>query len=151
MNTTSQLNTRRLGQRAIERYLPLVGRLLIAAIFLWSGWRKLGMPGPVIGQIASSGMPHPEIGYALSLLAELGAGSLLVLGLQTRLAAAGLAVFTLAAALMFHANWAQPPQVVNFMKNIAMIGGMAQVVAFGAGPISLDALRAKRRATSGRS
>lgn len=145
MNNTFQIDTLR-PAHAIERYLPFVGRLLIAAIFLWSGWRKLGMPGPVMAQIASGGMPHPEIGYALSLLAELGAGGLLVLGLQTRLAAVGLAVFTLATALIFHANWVQPPQVVNFMKNVAMIGGLAQVVAFGAGPFSLDGWRARRRA-----
>jgi hypothetical protein len=88
------------------------------------------------GYRASSDLSGP---YDLATIAHL----------QTRLAAVGLAIFTLATALMFHANWSQPPQLVNFMKNVAMIGGLAQVVAFGAGPLSLDGWRARRRAAGG--
>lgn len=126
-------------------YLPLVGRLLIAAIFLWSGCHKLAMPKAVIGMIGATGLPFPVLGYGLSLAAELGAGSLLVLGFRTRWAAAALAVFTLATALIFHKDFGDRNQMNHFMKNLAMMGGLVQVVAFGGGALSLDAWFAARR------
>lgn len=127
------------------RWAPLAGRLLISMLFLWSGWRKLGMPGPVIANLAHAGFPVPVVGYGLSLAAELGLGTLLVLGLMTRWSAAGLAVFTLTTALMFHTRFADPPQMINFMKNVALIGGFLQIVAFGGGELSVDGWLAARR------
>jgi putative oxidoreductase len=78
------------------------------------------------------------------VIVEVGGGILLLLGYQTRLAALVLAIFSIAAAICFHHNFADQNQMINFMKNLAMAGGLLQVVAFGAGSLSLDAKRNPR-------
>ena len=70
--------------------------------------------------------------------------ALLIAGVRTRLVAIALAVFTLATAVTFHKNFADQNQMIHFMKNIAIIGGLLQVVAFGGGKFSVDALLARR-------
>jgi putative oxidoreductase len=125
-------------------YVSAFGRLLIAAIFLWSGWRKLAMAKGVIAMIAAAHLPFPEVGYGLALAAELGAGSLFLLGWRTRIWAAALAVFTLATALIFHSHASDNMQLTNFMKNLSMMGGLLQVAAFGGGALSLDGWLARR-------
>lgn len=118
--------------------VPLAARLLMAAIFLISGVGKIAAPAGTIGYIASVGLPFPEVGYGLALIAEIGLGLALVAGFETRLAAVALAVFTLATAVFFHRALGDPNQMVHFLKNLAMIGGLLQIAAFGAGRISLD-------------
>jgi putative oxidoreductase len=118
--------------------LPLLGRLLIAAIFLVSGFGKLMAPSGTIGYIASVGLPFPEIAYAGALAAELGGGLLLVLGYRTRLVAAALAVFSVVSALLFHNALGDQNQLFHFLKNLAMAGGLLQFIAHGAGAISVD-------------
>jgi putative oxidoreductase len=86
----------------VQTYLPFVGRVLIALIFLWSGLGKIMDPLGTIGFIASVGLPLPQLGYALALLAEIGGGILLVIGFQTRIVAIVLALSTLVTALAFH-------------------------------------------------
>jgi putative oxidoreductase len=129
---------------AVYRYGPLVGRLLIAAIFVFSGFGKItGFEGTV-GYIASKGLPLPQAGAVLAIIVELGGGILLILGWKTRWAAAAMMLFTLAAAIIFHNFWAVAPdaaqnQMIHFMKNIAMAGGLVYVVVFGSGTLALDA------------
>src|SRR4051812_19642941 len=128
---------------ALNRYGPLVGRLLIAAIFVFSGFGKItGFEGTV-GYIASKGLPLPQLGAIAAIIVELGGGILLVLGWKARWAAAAMLLFTLAAAVIFHNFWAVPPdmaqnQMIHFMKNICMAGGLMYVVVFGSGPLSID-------------
>lgn len=130
----------------LHRVGPLLGRILIAHIFLISGYGKIpGFEGTA-GYIASKGLPMPELIAAGTILLELGAGLLLVIGWQTRWAATALFIFTGLAALIFHNFWALPPeqvqmQMINFMKNLAMMGGMLYVIVYGAGPLSLDGRR----------
>jgi len=138
---------------SMEKYAPTiaaVGRILIAVIFLMSGLSKLGAPGATIGYIASVGLPLPVLGFLIALAAEIGGGLLLLVGFQTRLIAALLAVFTLATAVFFHNNFADQNTMIHFLKNVAIVGGLLQVAAFGAGSISIDGLRVKgnRRAAS---
>jgi putative oxidoreductase len=121
--------------------LPLVGRILIAAIFLLSGISKITAPTMMIGYIQSVGLPFPTLGLAIAILVEIGGGTLLVLGYRTRIVAAVLAVFSIATALAFHNNLADQNQFIHFFKNVAMAGGLLQVVAYGAGRFSLDARR----------
>lgn len=121
--------------------LPFAGRLGLAAIFILSGVSKLAAPGATLGYIASVGLPFPQLALATAVLVELIGGALLVLGYRTRLVAAVLALFSVATALSFHANFADQNQFIHFFKNIAMAGGLLQVVAFGAGGLSLDARR----------
>ena len=124
---------------ATAPYVATVGRLLLAAIFLISGFGKLTAAAGTIGYIAQAGLPAPAVAYAVALIVELGGGLLLVVGYQARLVAAALAVFALATALAFHSNFADQNQMIHFLKNIAIAGGLLQVVAFGAGSFSVDA------------
>lgn len=125
--------------------VPAFGRLLIAVIFLLSGVGKIIAPEATQAYIASAGIPLPVVAYAIAVLAEVGGGLLLLLGYQTRFAALGLAVFTVVAALGFHHNFADQNQMIHFLKNLAITGGLLQVFAFGPGGFSLDA-RVKRQA-----
>jgi len=117
---------------------PLIGRLLMAAIFLISGAGKLMAPGGTIGYIASVGIPLPELAYAGALAMELGGALLLVVGYRTRWVAAALALFSVVSAVLFHNALGDQNQLFHFLKNLAMAGGLLQVVAFGAGGFSLD-------------
>ena len=119
--------------------IALVGRCLMAVLFFLSGLGKVMAPQPTIAYITSVGLPLPEAAYAISILVELGGAILLVLGWQTRLLGAALSLFVLATALIFHRNFADQNMLTHFLKNIAMTGGLLQLVAFGAGKYSLDA------------
>jgi len=127
--------------------IALAGRILLAALFLMSGIGKLAAPAATIGYIQAMGLPAPTGAYLAALLVEVIGSILLIVGFRTRSAAIGLAVFTLLAAAFFHANFADQNQMIHFMKNIAIVGGLLQVAAFGAGKFSLDerfARQAKR-------
>jgi putative oxidoreductase len=128
---------------ALSHYGPLAGRILIAAIFVFAGLGKVtGFEGTV-GYIASKGLPLPQLAAIGAILVELGGGIMLVLGWKTRWAAAALFLFTGLAALIFHNFWAATPdqaqnQMIHFMKNMAIMGGLLFVMAHGSGPLSLD-------------
>ncbi|MBP0579101.1 DoxX family protein [Labrys sp. LIt4] len=122
------------------RYTPLLGRVLIAAIFLLSGFGKLTAPAATAGYIAAVGLPLPYLGVIIAILVELVGGLLLIAGYQTRLVALAMAVFSVAAAAFFHNNLGDQNQFIHFFKNIAMAGGLLQIVAFGAGSLSVDAV-----------
>ena len=119
----------------------LTGRLLLSAIFLLSGISKISAPAGMIGYIESVGLPFPSLALVLAILTEVVGGIALILGYRTRLVAAGLAVFSIATALVFHNQLGDQNQFIHFFKNLAMAGGLLQVVAFGAGRFSLDARR----------
>ncbi len=121
--------------------VPLVGRVLLAAIFLISGFGKLTNPAGTIAYIEMAGLPLPTLAYGVAVVVEAIGGLALIVGYQTRLVALALAVFSLAAAVGFHGNLADTNQFIHFFKNVAMAGGLLQVVAFGAGRLSLDARR----------
>jgi putative oxidoreductase len=125
----------------IERFnaLALVGRVLLAAIFVLSGVGKIFAPEATQGYIASAGLPFPQLGYLLAVLLEVGGGLLLAVGYKTRLVALVLAVFSVATALIFHGAIGDQNQLIHLLKNFAMAGGLLQVAAFGAGSMSLDA------------
>lgn len=119
--------------------ITALGRVFLALLFLLSGLSKLGSAAATTAYIASAGLPLPGVAYVLTVVVEIGGGLLLLVGFQARLAAAVLAVFTLAAAIVFHHNFADQNQMVHFLKNVAITGGLLQVAAWGAGRWSLDA------------
>lgn len=123
-------------------YAPAVGRWLLAAIFLISGIGKLFNPAGTIGYIASVGLPLPQFVFVLTVVLEIGGALMLIAGYRTRIAALALAGFTLAAAVLFHGNVGDQNQFIHFLKNVAIIGGLLQVAAYGAGRLSVDARRA---------
>ena len=120
------------------RYLPFIGRLLIGLPFAMSGLSKLAAYGGTTKLIAAVGLPFPPLAYAVAVAIELGGGLLLIAGYRTRYVAAALALFSLATALSFHNNFADQNQMIHFLKNVMMAGGLLQIVAFGAGAFSID-------------
>ena len=123
-----------------------IGRVLLALMFLMAGFSKLGGLEGTAGYIASKGLPMPQLLAIGVAVLELVAAALLIVGWQARWAALALAAFTLLASVLFHNFWAMPEaqkmmQQQAFMKNIAAIGGLLVVFAFGPGTLSLDARR----------
>lgn len=117
----------------------LGGRLLIAALFLLSGASKISSPEMTIGYIQSAGLPLPLVGYGVALLIEIVGAIVLIVGFQTRMVASAMAVFTLVAALAFHNKLGDQNQFIHFFKNVSIVGGLLQVIAFGGGRLSIDA------------
>jgi putative oxidoreductase len=120
------------------RYVPFAGRLLIGLPFAMSGLSKLAAIGPTTEMIRAAGLPLPTVALALAVIVELGGGLLLVAGFRARSVAIALAVFSLATAVSFHSNFADQNQMIHFLKNVMMAGGLLQIVAFGAGALSID-------------
>nr|WP_299507072.1 DoxX family protein [uncultured Rhizobium sp.] len=118
--------------------LAAIGRLLLAILFIFSGFGKIIAPEATQGYIASVGLPLPLLSYLLAVVVELGGGILLAVGYRTRIVSLAIAAFTLATALVFHTDFADQNQMIHFLKNIAIAGGLLQVAAFGAGALSLD-------------
>jgi putative oxidoreductase len=120
------------------RYLPFVGRLLIGLPFAMSGFGKLAAYAKTTAMIAAVGLPVPPLAFAVAVAVELGGGLMLIAGYQARLVAMALALFSIATAVSFHSNFADQNQMIHFLKNVMMAGGLLQIAAFGAGAISLD-------------
>ena len=126
--------------------IALVGRILIAAIFVLSGASKITQPGATIGYMTAAGLPFAPIGLVIAALVELGGGIGLIFGYRTRLVASVLAAFALVTAFVFHSDFSDQNQFIHFFKNVAVAGGLLQVMAFGGGRLSLDALRGRSAA-----
>src|SRR5262245_1026328 len=132
----------------IQNPLALVGRLLLASLFIPAGISKVTGFAGTVGYISSAGLPMPEVAAVAAIIVELGAGLALLAGDGTRIAALVLAVFTTAASVAFHNYWSVPVdqqyvQELLFFKNIAVVGGLLTVVGWGAGSWSLDAYQGR--------
>jgi putative oxidoreductase len=123
----------------------LAGRVLLALIFVLSGFNKItGFEGTA-GYMASMGIPLAKLFLVGTIAMELGGGLLLMLGWRVRWVAAAFVLFLIPVTVIFHGSAPDPAQAqaqfINFMKNLSIMGGMLQVVAFGAGAWSLDGRR----------
>lgn len=130
----------------LQNPLALIGRLLLAWLFLPAGISKISGFAGTVGYAASVGLPMPQLGTAVGLVVEIVGGLALIVGFGTRWAALVLALFTLVASFFFHNYWALPAdkqmmQYLMFYKNVAITGGLLVLAAFGAGAWSLDARR----------
>ncbi|SDI69014.1 DoxX family protein [Paraburkholderia phenazinium] len=121
------------------KFLPLLGRILIGAPFVMSGLGKLAAYGATVGYIAAMGLPVPPLAFVIAVLTELGGGLLLLSGYRARAVSLGMAVFCVVTAIFFHHNFADQNQMIHFLKNVMMAGGLLQITWFGAGAFSLDA------------
>ena len=126
----------------VKHYGPLIARILIAQLFVIAGFGKLAAFPKTAAFMANAGLPIPELLLVLTIALELGGGILLILGWKARWVAAGLFVLTLLVTIKFHAFWAVEPELIkndmnNFMKNLAIMGAMLYLVAYGPGPLSL--------------
>jgi putative oxidoreductase len=129
-------------------YLPFIGRILIGLPFAMSGLSKLAAYGPTTAMIGTVGLPFPPLAFAVAVAVELGGGLLLMLGYRVRPVALALAVFCVATAVSFHSNFADQNQMIHFLKNVMIAGGLLQIAAFGAGAISIEQWRRKSGAPS---
>jgi putative oxidoreductase len=121
-----------------SRYLPFLGRLMIGLPFALSGLGKLAAYGATTGMISAAGLPFPPLAFAVAIAVELGGGVLLIAGYRARFVATALAVFALATAVSFHNDFADQDQMIHFLKNVMIAGGVLQIAAFGAGALSVD-------------
>ena len=125
-----------------KQYAPLVGRALLSSIFIISGWGKITGFSGTAAYMASKGMPIPDVLLVAAIIIELGGGLMVLLGWKACWAALAIFLFIIPTTLIFHAFWAVDAaqvqnQMINFMKNLAIMGGMLYVVAYGSGPYSL--------------
>ena len=116
----------------------LAGRVLLAYIFVLSGYGKIFKFAGTAGYMASKGMPIPEFFLVCAILIELVGGLMLAVGWKARWAALAFVVFLVPTTLIFHPVWADPGQAIQFNKNLAILGGMLYVAFMGPGRLSLD-------------
>lgn len=122
-----------------EKFGDLIGRILLAAMFLLAGIQKVSGYEGTQGYMEAMGVPGALLPAVIAL--EIGGALAIIAGFFTRWVAAALAGFTLAAAFLFHYQPADQMQMILFLKNISIAGAFLILVARGAGPWSLDARR----------
>jgi putative oxidoreductase len=116
------------------------GRILLALMFLIAGINKISGYAGMQGYMESMGVPGALL--PLVIVLEVLGGITLMLGWHTRVTAFLLAGFTLLATLIFHSNLGDQTQMLFFLKNLSITGGLLMVVSHGAGPYSIDNRRA---------
>ncbi|MBN9218444.1 MAG: DoxX family protein [Mesorhizobium sp.] len=129
------------GTASNSAFTILLGRILLAVIFLLSGFGKLTAISGTAGYFGGLGLPLPTVTAVVVGLIELLGGLAVLVGFQTRIAAWVLAVFTVATGLVAHTGWADQMQMIQFLKNLAIAGGFILLASSGAGAYSIDAKR----------
>ena len=124
--------------------VDLLGRLLLAALFLHDGWTIANNYAAASEYLAQFGVPPLLLGPALIL--QVGGGLLVAVGWNTRLAALALSLFCISTALIFHTQFDDPNEAIHFWKDLALAGGFLVLVARGAGTFSLDSYLRKATA-----
>ncbi|MBZ0232626.1 MAG: DoxX family protein [Deltaproteobacteria bacterium] len=150
--TTSSVSRFLFGQPVVtdsavtaRHVTALVARIAVSAIFLVSGFSKLSDPAGSTAYMNSAGVPGAETLVYVAGMAELLGGLSLLFGFLTRIGALGLFAFLIVTSLFFHDFWnltgaERLTQMVQFMKNLSIMGGLLMIVASGAGRYSLDAI-----------
>ena len=116
----------------------LVARILLAIIFIMSGFGKLTDIAGTASYFANYGLPMPSATAVIVGLIELLGGLAVLIGFKTRIAAWVLAIFSVATALVAHTDFSDQMQMINFLKNLAMAGGFLALAVQGSGSISVD-------------
>lgn len=127
----------------MQNFTLLIGRLGLSLIFILSGIGKATAYGATAKILVAEGMAPGLL--PLVILVELGGGLAILCGFLTRWAAACLFVFTILAAVLFHADFTDHGQWINFMKNLAIAGGFLVLLVHGPGMLSIDAWLRRRR------
>ncbi len=128
---------------AYDRVMPLIGRILISIVFLLSGAVKLMSWSMVASMMASKGFPIATAMLAGAVIVEVLGGLCLLLGFKARIAAFILFLYLIPATLVFHNFWAMQGEMRmdnqgHFLKNVAIMGGLLMVAAYGPGKLSID-------------
>jgi putative oxidoreductase len=127
---------------AITQFAPLLGRILIGQIFLLAGINKLFHFSQTVGYMASKGLPLIEVLLVITIIIEIGGALMIIFGWRARLAAIVFFLWLIPVTFVFHDFWASPEnqqlmQLINFQKNLAIMGAMLFLMAFGSGPYSV--------------
>ena len=131
-----------------QNLAALLGRILVAAVFVLSGVNKMGNFAGTAAFMASAGLPMAELLLVPTIAIEIVCGLMLVVGWQTRAAALVLLLFMVPVTAVFHNPWAATDaamaqqQMIHFLKNLAIMGGLLNLLAFGAGSYSLESRKA---------
>ncbi len=129
----------------VKEWGPLVGRVMLSLIFLMSGLGKVFQFDGQVGYAASQGVPMASAAIAISAVVEIAAAVMIILGYKARLGAAALLLWMIPVNFLMHAFWGMTDptwkqiHMIMFMKNLAMMGGMLLIIAYGSGPKSLKA------------
>ena len=129
----------------MERTINVASRVLLAHIFVISGWSKIAGYAGTQAYMTSVGLPGAFLPLVIAL--ELLGGVALIVGFHTRWVALALAAFSIVAALIFHNNFADQMQMIAFMKNLAIAGGLLVLSQTGAGAPSVDAAKRPKSST----
>jgi len=125
----------------MRSYVPLLGRTLLGLIFVMSGLTKITGFEATQQQMAAQGMPLTAVLLVGAIVVEVLGGLSVILGLWARGGAAALILFLIPATLIFHTDFGQQTQVIMFLKNLSIMGGLLLVMAFGSGPYRIRSLR----------
>jgi putative oxidoreductase len=132
-----------------DSLMTLSGRILLSVMFLISGVFKVAAYSQIVGYAASAHLPAPGVAIALAAVVELAGGLAVLAGFKTRIVAWILFLYLIPVTFFFHNFWAaqgaaQQTQMINFLKNAAIMGGLLVLAVNGAGGYSLDAALAKK-------
>lgn len=133
-------------ENTLRNVVTLLGRLLLSAIFLKSAIGKMSDPGGTISAMASVGLPLPSLLLIPTIILLIGGGLSVLLGYKAQWGAIALILFLIPATLLFHTDFSQAGQETQFMKNLAILGGLLIMTQYGSGPLSLDASLRKAQA-----
>jgi putative oxidoreductase len=127
----------------VKQYGPPIGRILLGLIFVIAGWGKITGFDGTVGYMVAYNVPMAQLLAVLTIIVEIGGGVLLIIGWKARWAALALFVFVLIVTPIFHGFWAVPDdqkqlQTIMFLKNLAIMGGMLYVAAFGTGSMAVE-------------
>jgi putative oxidoreductase len=127
----------------VKMYGPLVGRVMLALMFIIAGFEKITGFDGTIGYMQAHNMPMTQVLAVIAIIIELGGGIMIAVGWKARWAAAAIFIFVLVILFVFHAFWAVPADQVQlqrifFLKNLAVMGGMLYIIVYGSGPLSVD-------------
>jgi putative oxidoreductase len=125
----------------MNQYLNLVGRVLLALIFVLSGVGKMSNPSGTMQYMEAMGVPTLLLWPTIAL--EVLGGIAIIVGYRTRVVALALAAFCVVSALLFHHNFGDQVQMIMFLKNLAMAGGFLLLAGSGATAYSVDNSRKK--------
>ncbi|XKT74969.1 MAG: DoxX family protein [Patescibacteria group bacterium UBA2103] len=123
--------------KGYELWAPVLGRVLIAALFIMGGIGKIMDFAGSVGYAQAFNVPFPEIAIIIAIIVELGGGLMILFGLWTRFAAFMISAFLIVVTLIFHTNFEDPNQMIQFLKNAAIIGGLLYVSVYGAHKVAL--------------
>jgi putative oxidoreductase len=149
MNPLATTTARGISDRAsqesptstVKNVSELAGRSLLSVLFLLSGVGKIGAYAATGAYMSSVGVP--SVMLPVVIVTEVLGATAIILGWQTRITALLLAGYSLLAALIFHANFADQIEMIMFLKNVSITGGFLLLVANGAGALSVDRHLAK--------